>query len=75
MEQAGGLLRKAGGSVKGAKLIELARALQREIRSTPESGFTDDQNAEIADMETTLQRFIETVEGKCAVVSTAAQAA
>jgi hypothetical protein len=61
--------------VKGAKLIELARALQREIRSTSEDGFTDEQNGEIADMETALQKFIETVEGKCAVPPTVAQAA
>lgn len=60
--------------MKGAKLIELARALQREIRSTPEAGFTDEQNGEIADMETALQKFIETVEGKCAAVSAVAQA-
>lgn len=69
------LLRKGGGSVKAAKLIELARALQREIRQTPEDGFADEQNNAIADMEWTLQRFIETVEGKCAVALPAAPVA
>lgn len=47
-----------------ARLSELARALQKEIRSTSEDGFTAEQNGEIADMETTLQKFIETVEGR-----------
>lgn len=61
--------------MNGAKLIELARALQREIRSTSEDGFTAEQNGEIADMETTLQSFIETVEGKGAAASPVAKVA
>ena len=54
--------------MKGARLIGLARALQREIQQTPEEGFAPEQNGAIADMEWQLQTFIETVECKCAVM-------
>ena len=56
------------------RLIEMARALQKEIRETPEAGFTSEENDALADMEWNLQTFTEALEGRAPMTEPAAPA-